>query len=56
MNHPGEIAYLAGIARPDVALVNNAQREHLEFMTLGRGGRGRERGESSTRCPPTASR
>ena len=29
---PGEIAYLAGIARPTVALVNNAQREHLEFM------------------------
>jgi UDP-N-acetylmuramoyl-tripeptide--D-alanyl-D-alanine ligase len=32
MNHKGEIAYLAGIARPSVALVNNAQREHLEFM------------------------
>ncbi|MEJ7928377.1 UDP-N-acetylmuramoyl-tripeptide--D-alanyl-D-alanine ligase [Ramlibacter sp. AN1015] len=32
MNHPGEIAYLAGIARPSVALVNNAQREHQEFM------------------------
>ena len=32
MNHPGEIACLAGIARPTVALVNNAQREHLEFM------------------------
>ena len=32
MNHRGEIAYLAGIARPGVALVNNAQREHLEFM------------------------
>ncbi len=32
MNHPGEIAYLAGIAKPTVALVNNAQREHLEFM------------------------
>lgn len=32
MNHPGEIAWLAGIARPTVALVNNAQREHLEFM------------------------
>ncbi len=33
MNHKGEIAYLAGIARPTVALVNNAQREHLEFMS-----------------------
>ena len=32
MNHPGEIAYLAEMARPTVALVNNAQREHLEFM------------------------
>ena len=32
MNHPGEIAYLSGIARPTVALVNNAQREHQEFM------------------------
>jgi UDP-N-acetylmuramoyl-tripeptide--D-alanyl-D-alanine ligase len=32
MNHPGEIALLAGLARPTVALVNNAQREHLEFM------------------------
>ncbi|MES2786412.1 MAG: UDP-N-acetylmuramoyl-tripeptide--D-alanyl-D-alanine ligase [Pseudomonadota bacterium] len=32
MNHPGEIAYLAGIARPTVAMVNNAQREHQEFM------------------------
>jgi UDP-N-acetylmuramoyl-tripeptide--D-alanyl-D-alanine ligase len=32
MNHSGEIAMLAEIARPTVALVNNAQREHLEFM------------------------
>ena len=32
MNHPGEIAYLAALIRPTVALVNNAQREHLEFM------------------------
>jgi UDP-N-acetylmuramoyl-tripeptide--D-alanyl-D-alanine ligase len=32
MNHPGEIAHLAGMARPTVALVNNAQREHQEFM------------------------
>jgi UDP-N-acetylmuramoyl-tripeptide--D-alanyl-D-alanine ligase len=32
MNHRGEIAYLADIAAPTIALVNNAQREHLEFM------------------------
>jgi UDP-N-acetylmuramoyl-tripeptide--D-alanyl-D-alanine ligase len=32
MNHPGEIASLAAMTRPTVALVNNAQREHLEFM------------------------
>ena len=32
MNHPGEIAYLAGLTKPAIALVNNAQREHLEFM------------------------
>lgn len=32
MNHPGEIGELAHIARPTIALVNNAQREHQEFM------------------------
>lgn len=33
MNHPGEIASLAAMTQPTVALVNNAQREHLEFMS-----------------------
>jgi UDP-N-acetylmuramoyl-tripeptide--D-alanyl-D-alanine ligase len=32
MNHPGEIGVLARIAQATVALVNNAQREHQEFM------------------------
>jgi UDP-N-acetylmuramoyl-tripeptide--D-alanyl-D-alanine ligase len=32
MNHPGEIAPLAAMTAPTVALVNNAQREHQEFM------------------------
>jgi len=29
MNHPGEITYLTNLARPTVALINNAQRAHL---------------------------
>ncbi len=33
MNHAGEIAHLAEIAEPTVGLVNNAQREHQEFMS-----------------------
>jgi UDP-N-acetylmuramoyl-tripeptide--D-alanyl-D-alanine ligase len=32
MNHPGEIGRLSAISRPTLALVNNAQREHQEFM------------------------
>ncbi|MCW8906816.1 MAG: UDP-N-acetylmuramoyl-tripeptide--D-alanyl-D-alanine ligase [Sedimenticola sp.] len=29
-NHPGEISYLSKIAMPDIALLNNACRSHLE--------------------------
>ncbi|SPB17241.1 UDP-N-acetylmuramoylalanyl-D-glutamyl-2, 6-diamino pimelate--D-alanyl-D-alanyl ligase [Caballeronia novacaledonica] len=32
MNHPGETEVLGKMAAPDVAVVNNAQREHQEFM------------------------
>jgi UDP-N-acetylmuramoyl-tripeptide--D-alanyl-D-alanine ligase len=33
MNHPGEIEVLAQFAQPTIGLVNNAQREHQEFMS-----------------------
>jgi UDP-N-acetylmuramoyl-tripeptide--D-alanyl-D-alanine ligase len=32
MNHPGEIELLSAMAKPTIALLNNAQREHQEFM------------------------
>jgi UDP-N-acetylmuramoyl-tripeptide--D-alanyl-D-alanine ligase len=32
MNHPGETAQLAALVQPQAVLVNNAQREHQEFM------------------------
>jgi UDP-N-acetylmuramoyl-tripeptide--D-alanyl-D-alanine ligase len=32
MNHPGETKFLANIASPNISLINNAQREHQEFM------------------------
>jgi len=35
MNHPGEIAYLTGIAKPDVALITNAQAAHLAGFDHG---------------------
>jgi UDP-N-acetylmuramoyl-tripeptide--D-alanyl-D-alanine ligase len=50
MNHPGEIAYIAGLAAPTVALVNNAQREHQEFMATVEAV-ARENGEVITALP-----
>jgi UDP-N-acetylmuramoyl-tripeptide--D-alanyl-D-alanine ligase len=32
MNHPGEIDYLTRLARPDVALINNASGAHLQGL------------------------
>lgn len=32
MNHPGEMAVLADMVRPNAAVMTNAQREHQEFM------------------------
>ncbi len=51
MNHPGEIALLARLAAPTVALVNNAQREHQEFMD-GVEAVARENGAAIEALPP----
>jgi UDP-N-acetylmuramoyl-tripeptide--D-alanyl-D-alanine ligase len=51
MNHAGEIAYLAELARPTIALVNNAQREHQEFMA-GVEATARENGATIAVLPP----
>lgn len=32
INHSGETAYLAQLVQPTIALINNAQREHQEFL------------------------
>ncbi|MFN3861519.1 MAG: UDP-N-acetylmuramoyl-tripeptide--D-alanyl-D-alanine ligase [Roseateles sp.] len=52
MNHPGEIAPLAAMAAPTVALVNNAQREHQEFMATVEAV-ARENGAVLQALPPT---
>jgi len=52
MNHPGEIALLARMAAPSVVLVNNAQREHLEFMASVEAV-ARENGSAIEALPPS---
>jgi UDP-N-acetylmuramoyl-tripeptide--D-alanyl-D-alanine ligase len=49
-NHPGEIGYLTDIARPDVAVITNAGRAHLEgFGSLE--GVARSKGEIARGLP-----
>ncbi len=36
-NHPGEIAYLSGIARPHIGVVTNIGSSHLEFFGTQKG-------------------
>ncbi|AFL74270.1 UDP-N-acetylmuramoyl-tripeptide--D-alanyl-D-alanine ligase [Thiocystis violascens DSM 198] len=50
-NHPGEIGYMTEIARPDLALITNAGRAHLEgFGSLG--GVARAKGEIARGLSP----
>ena len=50
-NHPGEIAYMTAIGRPEVALITNAGRAHLEgFGTVE--GVARAKGEIVAGLPP----
>ena len=50
-NHPGEIGYLTDIARPEVALITNAGRAHLEgFGSIE--GVARAKGEIARGLPP----
>ncbi|SDX49648.1 UDP-N-acetylmuramoyl-tripeptide--D-alanyl-D-alanine ligase [Allochromatium warmingii] len=50
-NHPGEIGYMTDIARPDVALITNAGRAHLEgFGSIA--GVAQAKGEIARGLPP----
>ena len=44
MNHAGEIAPLAKLVRPHVAMITTVEPVHLEFFTVGRGNRRRQGG------------
>ena len=50
MNHPGEIAPLAKLARPDVAIITNVGIAHLEFMGT-REAIAQEKGELAAALP-----
>lgn len=51
MNHPGEIAPLVRIARPDVGIITNIGTAHLEFMGT-RAAIAREKGMLAEALPP----
>ncbi|MBL8326825.1 MAG: UDP-N-acetylmuramoyl-tripeptide--D-alanyl-D-alanine ligase [Rubrivivax sp.] len=51
-NHAGEIGLLADLVRPTIALINNAQREHQEFLH-GVEAVARENGSVIARLPAT---
>jgi len=52
MNHPGEIAPLARMIRPEVAVVTNVGTAHIEFMG-SRAAIAREKGSVLAALPPT---
>ena len=52
MNHPGEIAPLANMARPDVAIITNIGTAHIEFMG-SRAGIAQEKGTLAAAIDPS---